>query len=30
MTQETFQNNKLFICDNCRIRMNPTSVEADF
>lgn len=30
MTEETFQNNKLFICDNCKIRMNPTSVEADF
>lgn len=30
MTQETFKNNKLFICDNCKIRMNPISVEADF
>lgn len=30
MTQETFQNNRLFICDKCKIRMNPTSVEADF
>lgn len=30
MTDETFQNNKLFICDNCMVRMNPTSVEADF
>lgn len=30
MTNETFKNNKLFICDNCNIRMNPTTVEADF
>lgn len=30
MTNETFQNNKLFICDNCKIRMRPATVEADF
>ena len=30
MTEDTFQNSKLFICDNCKIRMSPTSVEADF
>lgn len=30
MTQKTFTNNKLFFCDNCNIRMNPISIEADF
>jgi transcription elongation factor Elf1 len=30
MTQKTFKNNKLFICDNCKIRMNPISVEVDY
>lgn len=30
MTNETFQNNKLFICDKCQIRMRPATVEADF
>lgn len=30
MTEETFKNNKLFICENCNIRMRPASVEADF
>ena len=30
MTQETFKNNKLFICGKCKIRMNPVSVEVDY
>ena len=30
MTQKTFINNTLFFCDNCNIRMNPISIEADF
>ena len=30
MTQETFKNNKLFICDNCNTRMTPKTIEADF
>lgn len=30
MNQETFKNNKLFICDNCNTRMNPISVEVDY
>lgn len=30
MTDESFHNNKLFICDKCNIRMYPTSVVADF
>ena len=30
MTNETFKNNKLFICDKCNIRMTPTTIEADF
>ena len=30
MTNETFKNNKLFICDNCNIRMNPITVEVDY
>lgn len=30
MTNETFQSNKLFICDKCKIRMRPATVEADF
>ena len=30
MTNETFKNNKLFICDKCKIRMRPATVEADF
>lgn len=27
---EEFANNKIFICPNCNIRMNPTEVLADF
>ncbi len=30
MTEETFKDNKLFICDDCKIRMRPATVEADF
>lgn len=30
MTQETFKNNQLFMCENCKIRMNPISVEVDY
>lgn len=30
MTEETLQNNKLFICDHCKIRMRPATVEVDF
>ena len=30
MTNETFKNNKLFICDKCKIRMRPATIEADF
>jgi hypothetical protein len=30
MTQETFKNNKLFLCDNFNIRMNPITVEVDY
>lgn len=30
MTQETFKNNQLFMCENCKIRMNPVSVEVDY
>lgn len=30
MTQETFKNNRLFICDKCKTRMNPVSVEVDY
>lgn len=30
MTDETFQNNKLFICNSCKIRMRPATIEADF
>lgn len=30
MTQETFKNNKLFLCDNCNVRMNSISVEVDY
>ena len=30
MTEKTFRNNKLLFCDNCNIRMNPISIEADF
>lgn len=30
MTEETFKDNKLFICNNCKIRMNPVTVEVDY
>ena len=30
MTDKTFKNNKLFICDKCNIRMNPITVEVDY
>ena len=30
MNDETFKNNKLFICDKCNIRMNPITVEVDY
>lgn len=30
MTQETFKNNRLFMCDKCKTRMNPVSVEVDY
>lgn len=30
MTDETFKNNKLFICNKCNIRMNPITVEVDY
>lgn len=30
MNEETFKNNKLFICDKCNIRMNPIIVEVDY
>lgn len=30
MIEKTFQNNKLFICNHCKIRMRPATVEADF
>ena len=30
MNEETFKNNKLFICDICNIRMNPITVEVDY
>ena len=30
MNEETFKNNKLFICDKCNIRMNPITVEIDY
>lgn len=30
MNNQSFHNNKLFICDKCNIRMTPVSVEADF
>lgn len=30
MTEDTFKNNKLFICDNCNIKMNPITIEVDY
>lgn len=30
MTQDTFKNNKLFICDKCNIRMVPITIEVDY
>lgn len=30
LNDETFYKSKLFICDNCKIRMRPATVEADF
>lgn len=30
MTEESFKNNKLFICDKCNIRMEPITVEVDY
>lgn len=30
MANETFKNNKIFLCDNCDIRMNPITVEVDY
>ena len=30
ITQETFKNNKLFMCENFKTRMNPVSVEVDY
>ena len=30
INEETFKNNKLFICDKCNIRMIPITVEVDY
>ena len=30
MTQETFKNNKLFMCDKCKTRINPVNVEVNY
>ena len=30
MTNDTFKNNPIFMCNKCNIRMNPTEVIADF
>lgn len=30
MDNETFKNNSIFLCDKCKLRMTPTSVEVDY
>lgn len=30
MTDETFKNNKIFLCNKCNTRMNPITIEVDY
>ena len=30
MNNHTFKNNTIFLCDKCKIKMKPTSVEVDY
>lgn len=30
MNDEIFKNSRLFVCDNCNIRMKPKTVEVDY
>ena len=30
MNNDTFKNNPIFLCDKCKIKMNPTTVEVDY
>lgn len=30
MNNETFKNNPIFLCDKCKIKMTPITVEVDY
>ncbi len=30
MNNETFKNNPIFLCDKCKIKMKPITVEVDY